>query len=253
MRAYRLRHYRSRVHDGPLAGFQARARETDLHVRMAPEGRSIEALRERTLELILKYRGHIEDHIASDPAFARALSPVAPPAFCPRIIREMIHAGQAAGVGPMAAVAGAMAEAVGRDLLAESAVVTVENGGDVFLKTDGPATLAVFAGRSPFSMKIGVRVEPGDSPMGVCTSSGTVGHSLSMGRADAACVLSRSCSLADAVATAAGNLVQSRRDIEKALAFTRKIPSVMGALIILGDAMGAWGALEVTPLSGKKG
>jgi ApbE superfamily uncharacterized protein (UPF0280 family) len=165
----------------------------------------------------------------------------------------MALAGQRAGVGPMAAVAGAIAEWVGRALLSENEEVIVENGGDIFLKTGRPVTVGVFAGRSPLNMKIGLRVDSGSKPAAVCTSSGTFGHSLSRGSADAVCVQSASCALADAVATAAGNRVRTAGDITSAIDFVKSIDPLGGILIVKDDTVGMWGDLKVVPLAGKKG
>jgi ApbE superfamily uncharacterized protein (UPF0280 family) len=142
---------------------------------------------------------------------------------------------------------------VGQGLLAHSAEVIVENGGDVFLKTRQAATVAVFAGASPLSLAVGVRVGGRDRPCGVCTSSGTVGPSLSFGKADAVCVVSDSCALADAAATAIGNRVQSGRDIPGAVEFGRGIRGVAGLAVIVGDRLGAWGEVEIVPLARKRG
>jgi hypothetical protein len=165
----------------------------------------------------------------------------------------MVAAGAAAGVGPMAAVAGAIAAQVGQGLLAHSAEVIVENGGDVFLKTRQAATVAVYAGASPLSLAVGVRVGGRERPCGVCTSSGTVGPSLSFGKADAVCVVSASCALADAAATAIGNRVQSGRDIPGAVEFGRSIRGVAGLAIIVGERLGVWGEVEIVALARKRG
>ena len=129
--------------------------------------------------------------------------------------------------------------------------VIVENGGDVFIKTDAPLTVAIFAGKSPLNLRIGIRLSGGSKPVAVCTSSGTVGHSLSLGKADAVCVVSNSCAIADAAATAIGNLVQSIADIEYAIAKGKCIEKIRGILIIVGGKIGIWGDLEVIPLKGK--
>jgi len=160
----------------------------------------------------------------------------------------MAAAGEAAGVGPMAAVAGAIAAHVGVDLLPYSTEVIVENGGDVFLKIKGPGTIAIYAGSSPLSLKIGIKVYPDDRPLGVCTSSGTVGHSLSFGRADAVCVISRDCALADATATAVCNQVKSGKDIQKAIDTGKRIRDVDGLVVVIGDQIGMWGDVEIVPL-----
>jgi ApbE superfamily uncharacterized protein (UPF0280 family) len=162
----------------------------------------------------------------------------------------MIEAGRKAGVGPMAAVAGAVAEYVGRGLMTRSPDVIVENGGDIFIRTDDPLTIGVFAGNSPLSMKVGLKIDASGNGVGVCTSSGTIGHSLSLGSADAVCVVSSSCALADASATAIGNIVRSAADMKRALAVGQKISGIEGILIIRGDRLGAWGKLEIVPISG---
>jgi ApbE superfamily uncharacterized protein (UPF0280 family) len=153
----------------------------------------------------------------------------------------------------MAAVAGAIAEYVGKDLLSYTDEVVVENGGDIFIKTGSPVTIGIFAGRSPFSMHIGLRVDPGKKPVSICTSSGTIGHSLSLGKADAVCVISKSCPLADAAATSIGNHVISKTDIQKAIEFGKNIDGVTGLVIIMGDRIGLYGKVEIVPLKIKKG
>ena len=86
--------------------------------------------------------------------------------------------------------------------------------------------------------------------MGICTSSATVGHSLSLGAADAAVILANSAALADAVATRVGNRIQQKGDIPAALELAQSIPGVTGALVVLGGDLGAWGDLEMVDLAG---
>jgi ApbE superfamily uncharacterized protein (UPF0280 family) len=160
----------------------------------------------------------------------------------------MIEAGRRAGVGPMAAVAGAIAEYVGRDLLGYSNEVIVENGGDIFLAMTDPATIAILAGSSPLSNRLGLRADFPQGSVGICTSSGTVGHSLSLGAADAVVVLSESTALADAVATALGNKVGDGADIEAALAAGKAIEGVLGLVVIVGARLGVWGQVELVHL-----
>lgn len=158
----------------------------------------------------------------------------------------MAEAALKAGVGPMAAVAGATAEYVGRDLLKSSAEVIVENGGDIFIKTLESRKMGIYAGRSALSEKIALTIHPDQTPLGVCTSSGTVGHSVSFGRADAVVILSKDTSLADAVATSVGNRVKTAKDIEDALAFAQTISGVDGVVVIIDDKIGMWGEVEIT-------
>ena len=97
-------------------------------------------------------------------------------------------------------------------------------------------------------MSIGLRLDPGESSLSVCTSSGTVGHSLSLGKADAVCVVSDSCPLADAAATSIGNRVKSKAHIESAIDFGKNIQGVNGIVVIMGLEIGMWGELEVVPI-----
>lgn len=241
------RTYRSRVTAGRLASFQVVVRETDLMIRASRDER------EAALRLVGEHRALLEAYIRAHPGFLSALSPWTARGPAPALVQEMIAAAAAAGVGPMAAVAGAIAARVGCGLLESSEEVIVENGGDIFLKTAAPATVALYAGGSPLSLRIGVVVDGRGQPMAVCTSSGTIGHSLSFGRADAACVVARSCALADAAATAVGNRVQSPRDLRRAIAAGRRIPGVEGLVIVAGDQVAFWGAVELVALAAEKG
>ena len=198
---------------------------------------------------MLKCRRLLEGYIKQRPVFATSLAPVSVAQNAPEIIKEMAALAEKAGVGPMAAVAGAIAEFVGSGLAAFSPEVIVENGGDIYLKSLSDRVVGIYAGLSPLSGKIGLEIKGADTPLGVCTSSGTVGHSMSLGRADAVVVVSRSAALADAVATAAGNLIIRVDDIAKGLEFARGISGVLGVVIIKDDQLGVWGRVKICPLS----
>jgi hypothetical protein len=126
--------------------------------------------------------------------------------------------------------------------------VIVENGGDICLAGSKERTVGIYAGSSPLSLKIGVAVDPEETPLGICTSSGTVGHSVSFGKADAVCVVSKSATLADAAATGIGNIVQGQEDIGRGLERGKEIEGVSGVLIIVGEKMGAWGKMRLVKL-----
>ena len=236
---YSERTYRNKVSDDNLTSFHVIVRETDLYIR-ADRNLSDVALRS-----VYKYRGFIESYIKQHPDFLTSLKPIDDNKLAPPIIEDMLRTSRVAGVGPMASVAGAIAEHVGYDLLQLSRDVIVENGGDIFLKTENDAQVGIFAGDSPLSYKIALRFKPEQMPLGICTSSGTVGHSLSFGRADAVCVVSESATMADAVATAIGNLVKNKSDIKKAIERGMNIEGVRGVLIIFGKYFGAIGEIEI--------
>jgi ApbE superfamily uncharacterized protein (UPF0280 family) len=214
-------------------------KETDLLVRA---DRSLETV---TRDLVLKHRIPLEHYLEQHPEFVHTMIPLPLDRLASPIVKTMIAAGQKAGVGPMAAVAGAIAEYVGRDLSAHSKDVIVENGGDIFIRTGFPLVAAIFAGKSPLSSKLGVRIDSPDRPVAVCTSSGTLGHSISLGWADAAVVISESAALGDAAATAIGNKVSGKNDIKPAIELGKRIEGVMGIVVILGKEIGFWGDVEL--------
>ena len=236
---YQPRYYRDWSKDRDLVSFNVMIKETDLYIRARRH------LRDKALEIVQRQRTLLENYITRHPGFLTALEPFPVGDDAPAIARAMEAAGEKVGVGPMAAVAGAFAEFVGRELLRFSAEVIVENGGDIFLKTEKKRLVGIYAGESPYTGKIALQIKPADTPLGVCTSSGTVGHSLSFGKADAVIVLSPSTALADAAATAIGNIVKEETDIQKALDFARGVAGLLGVAVIINDKMGVWGKINL--------
>jgi ApbE superfamily uncharacterized protein (UPF0280 family) len=239
---YRERTYRRRVRTRGLVSFQVQIKETDLWISADRD------LTREARDLALACRHPLEHYIRAHPLFLTTLSPIPEDPFAPLMVKEMIRASSQVGTGPMASVAGAIAQHVGEGLLGLSGEVIVENGGDLFLAAKRPVTVAVFAGSSPLSERLGMRVYPHQMPLGVCTSSGTIGHSLSLGNADAVCVLSRSAALADAAATALGNKIKSVRDIAPATDWTRTVEGIVGGVVIIGATMASWGEVELVNL-----
>jgi uncharacterized protein len=237
---YEERIYRNMIKGISLEFFNVRVNETDLMI-----GTRL-LLHAQALECVKKYRMQIENYIKNHELFLKSLSPIEAETDAPEIIKRMSLAGQKAGVGPMASVAGAISEMTGMELLNYSDEVIVENGGDIFIKTSIPRKVGIFAGDSILNEKIALKILPEDTPSGICTSSGKVGHSLSFGKSDATVVISRDCFLADAVATAAGNMVKSKIDMENAVDFAKNIKGVDGLVIIVEDKMNIWGDVNIT-------
>ncbi|OQY53456.1 MAG: hypothetical protein B6230_00035 [Desulfobacteraceae bacterium 4572_89] len=235
--------YRSQHQKKGLVSFEITIKETNLNIQARKD------LSKKAIQEALKYRNFIENHINKFPAFATSLSPLSQVYLAPAIITDMIDAGKRANVGPMAAVAGAMAQYVGEGLLTLSKEVVVENGGDIFIKSDSETLFSIYAGTSPLSMTTGILVEKRETGFGMCTSSGSLGHSKSFGRADAASVVADSCALADAAATALCNMVQKSSDIEKAIHAGKQIQGIQGIVIIKGKHIGLWGDLKLVRLS----
>jgi len=238
-KGYQKRFYRELTKDSDLIGQEVIVKETDLFIFAEKDVKSIAE------EIVKKYRAQIEDYIKHRPEFMTSLEPIMDDASAAEIIKEMIRTTGLAGVGPMASVAGAIAEFTGKELLAHSKQIIIENGGDIFIKSDKVRTVAVYAGDSPISNKIFIKIKPEDTPVGICTSSGTVGHSLSFGKADACVIMAKSAILADAVATAACNRIKEKKDIAPGLEFAISIKGVKGAAAILGKYFGSIGDIEL--------
>ena len=237
------RFYRQWIKDSDLVSFDVAAKQTDLYIRARRN------LKNKARKSLLKHRASLEKYIEHHPLFLTTLEPYQIEEDTPAIVKEMAKAAQMAKVGPMAAVAGAIAEAVGRDLLPFSSEVIVENGGDIFLKILKKRLVGIYAGQSPFTGKIALEIEPQETPLGICTSSATIGHSLSLGSADAVIALSPSTPLADAAATAIGNMVENTHDISKAIEKAQSIKGLRGIVTIKGDELGIWGKVKIVPLS----
>lgn len=239
---YEPRFYRERMSPEGLVCFRVVQAQTDLHVS-ARRDLSAEAA-----ELVRACRADLEDFIAKQPMFAETFVPYDVPDSAPAIVLEMARAAGAAGVGPMAAVAGAVADHVGRGLSEVCDDVIVENGGDIFIVTSVPRKASIYAGTSPLSERVAIRIDPDRAPRGLCTSSATVGPSVSLGKADAAVVMARSAALADAVASAVGNRVRSTEDVEAALDLGAAIDGVTGVVVIVGETLGIKGSVELEPV-----
>ena len=237
---YQKRFYRDWVKAKELYLTHILEKETDLQI-LTDKPLDKNFVKER----IRLYRWNIENYIDRDRRFLAALKPITVELNAPLIVKQMAEQSKKANVGPMAAVAGAVAEFLGRDLLKKGyKEVIIENGGDIFLKTRKVCTIGICAGKSKLWNKLSLRVKPKDTPMGICTSSGTIGHSLSFGYADSVVILSRDASLADALATATANLIESKQDLPKALAFARSIKRICGVAIIFKNNLISWGSVE---------
>jgi len=234
------RFYRRWVTAEDLVGFEVCVDETDLAILAEVD------LSELALAAVERLRGELLAYIGRHREFLSSLKPVEAAPDAPLIVRRMAQAGSKFGVGPMAAVAGAIAEVVGRELLEHSSQVSVENGGDIFIKMNAPRRVTLYAGPgSPFSKKLGLMLDSSDAPVAVCTSSGTVGHSLSFGRADAVVAIADSAASADAAATAIANTIREPHDIQPALDRQTQRGELRGLLIAMGDKLGAWGEIQL--------
>lgn len=242
---FQPRTYRDFLEADRFKTFRVVVETSDLYVKALL---NLEGEAER---LVRQCRCQIETAIAARPEFLTSMTPLPETPGDALPVVRMLRAGWKAGTGPMAAVAGAVAEFVGRGLLMWSPEVIVENGGDIFLQVEQPVVVGLIAGMSPFSGRIGLRVPATPLPLGVCTSSATVGPSTSLGKADAVTIVSKDTALADAVATAAGNLIRRPSDLKRAVEWTLTIPGVDGAVAVMGDKIAAMGDIELVPIPEK--
>ncbi len=240
---YEKRFYRLWSKSKNLISFEVRVKETDLFISADRD------LTKEAKEAVGKSREYIEGYIKLHPNFKTSLTPLPHDKNAPEIIRQMLKAAYKAGVGPMAAVAGAIAGEVAKQLLSRTREILVENGGDIYILAKSARKIGIFAGDSPLSNKLAIEISAKDTPCGICTSSATVGESLSFGKADAAVIYSRDCALADAAATAVCNIVKSKGDIKKGINLAKGIKGVEGALIIIKDAFGAWGRIKLVDIT----
>jgi ApbE superfamily uncharacterized protein (UPF0280 family) len=198
-------------------------------------------------EEIRRQRRFLVSHILQQPSFKTALDPLDVPDDAPAIVRRMAAAAARAGVGPMAAVAGALAGCAVRAMAEAGArYAVVDNGGDIAFLIDRPVTVGIFTGPARIR-DIAFRIEPRPDLFSVCTSSGTVGHSLSFGRADAAVVVAADACLADAAATALGNGVPGDDPAPIESAVRRVLAmGVEGCLVVADEVLVCGG--ELPPL-----
>ncbi len=236
---YERRFYRRWVANKDLFPCHVTVKQTDLYILARGD------IRDKAIKSTLKHRASIEKYIQKNPLFLTTLKPYPADDQAPIIIKEMIKASTTVDVGPMASVAGAIAEAIGKDLLSFSSDIIIENGGDDFLRTTKKRLVGIYAGESPLSGRIALEIKPQETPLGICTSSATIGHSLSLGSADAVVVLSHSTSFADAAATAICNTIHAPEDIPKAINRAQGMSNLYGIVIIKGDQIGFWGKIKI--------
>jgi ApbE superfamily uncharacterized protein (UPF0280 family) len=233
------RTYRDRMDGGRFLSFAVTHRETDLWIGVSG-GHSVSRMQNFALKRIEDLRRLLDGYAKEDGKFLCAMAPYIPKEPAPSLIERMLGYARKADVGPMASVAGVFAQEIGEALCEEFGVdeCIVENGGDIYLHIVEPVTVSVFAGTSPLSYHTALVVEPGFAPLGICTSSGTVGHSFSYGRADAVTIACNDAGLADAFATAFANRVMGKTDIERILERACDIPEILGITIIIDDLLG---------------
>jgi ApbE superfamily uncharacterized protein (UPF0280 family) len=177
-------------------------------------------------EAMVAARQEVEAHLAADPFFGMTLEPYIPKTESLTVSR-MAKAGSKAGVGPMAAVAGSIAWAG-----------VIDNGGDIAIISDRDVRIGLYAGGAPAGASRAFILPKQSRIYGICTSSASVGPSISFGTADAVTVFARDVSLADAWATSLCNRTGTGAE---GLFSPLEHSGVDGAYVVMGDETTQWG------------
>lgn len=247
---YEPRWYRKIVDSERFTTFQVEWLETDLWIAIDRSSFN-PAIPSFILEQIKGLRNTLDKYIRKNEQFLRSLVPIPDDISAPQEIRRMISASAIARIGPMSAVAGLFSEIIGNEVVKRYNVqeIIVENGGDLFISIKKNIDILVYAGNSPLSNNIAVTIPWEMSPLGLCTSSGTVGHSLSFGKADAVMIACKDTAIADSLATRFGNEVKKPDDIEPALKLAESFKEILSILIIIEDRIGIRGRFAIKPYS----
>ncbi len=239
---YVERFYRKTIKPSDLFSFPVKIKESDLMIYAQAD------LSELTYSILDKERRNLEAYIRYNPQFRDSLIPISVDDFAPPICKIMVESTKKAKVGPMAAVAGAVNDRLASELLFKTTDLIIENGGDLLIHSLKERIVAIYAGEdSPFRTHIGLLINPGKT-YGVATSSGQIGPSLSFGKADAVTIIARSSAMADAWATSIGNLINSKKDVEKVLKYCENIQEIIGVVIVFRDVLGARGDIQLVHL-----
>ena len=239
---YRERSYRSRFSDDGRRWFCVKFLESDLWIGV-DSGSYHASMEEEVYAFLVDLRRRMDAYLLMDPQYKSALTPYDAGLEAPSILKEMSRVSYKTGIGPMSAVAGAVAKHVA-DYLGTKEVI-VENGGDIYASVAEDMDISVFAGQSPLSEKVGLHIPAAAFPCGICTSRGTVGPSLSLGRADAMMIVCKDVLLADSYATAMANRIKTVNDLQPGIEKIQNIPEILGALAVKDDKLAVCGQYEL--------
>ena len=243
---YRERSYRRRFSNDGRHWFCVRFLESDLWIGV-DNGSYQASMEQEIYSVLVELRRSMDAYLLSDPSYKSSLIPYDAGVEAPSILKNMSKVSHKTGIGPMSAVAGAVALYVAdfiRERLGVGEVI-VENGGDIYADAREDMDIAVFAGQSPLSERVGLHIPASAFPLGICTSSGTVGPSLSLGRADAMMIVCRDVLLADSYATAMANRIRTAADLQPVIDLIRTVPDILGALAVKDDRMAVCGRFEL--------
>lgn len=242
--------------------------ETDLFITLTKDIDKNEIIKFCTKE-IQEIRNIIKFWIKLYPEIQHSLEPVQCPPGAPLCIAEMCEASGLAHVGPFACVAGMIAQFIATKIhfhLREKQLcsdVIVENGGDIYLYSNKERIVGILANPKE-ECTLGLRFAKEQFPLAICSSSATIGHSLSFGKGDLSVVIAKNASLADALATSYGNVLKSAKEINTVLAQAQKDfrialqdnpfadihekHGLLGVFLQIDEKIGAWGTVELAAI-----
>jgi ApbE superfamily uncharacterized protein (UPF0280 family) len=241
---YEKRFYRTWTEHRPLHHHELKIEESDL-LLLFDNGNDAARLIAEADQALRRVRTAIKRYIHAVPSFAHALTPTKSDPDAPRVISDMIRAGQIWNVGPMAAVAGTVAEYVARAVHHGEGTVIVENGGDIFALSEVPVRFGLYAGEaSPFKSALTFEVAAGGG-VSICTSSGRIGPSFSKGSADAAVAIHRVGAVADAAATSIANRIRHSADVDAVVQQEQSKNRLRALISCMDDRLGMWGEISL--------
>lgn len=243
---YKERSYRSRFSGDERRWFCVKFLESDLWIGV-DSGSYSASMEAEVYSMLVELRRSMDAYLLMDPGYKASLVPYDAGVEAPGILKEMSLVSHKTGIGPMSAVAGAVALRVAGFIKSKFGVkeVIVENGGDIYAEATSDMDISVFAGQSSLSEKVGLHIPATSFPLGICTSSGTVGPSLSLGRADAMMIVCKDVLLADSYATAMANRIKTVNDLQPVIEQIQNIPEIQGAIAVKDDHMAICGQFEL--------
>lgn len=238
------RTYRHSMGSNRFSSFSLAIAESDVWVGYRGDADAA-LIKKETASLVRRLRSRILGY--EDRAFLSSLVPLSPIADVSDFLKGMFDAAAKAQVGPMASVAGAVAQEIGIHLKKQFLLteIVVENGGDLYIDVLEPLSVKILIPTSRFSGNLSLIIDPLYCPLGLCSSSATFGHSMSFGMADIVMVACSDAALSDAYATAYCNQVKRKDDVQKICEALVANAEVISALVVLDDTLAIGGRLEV--------
>ena len=216
----------------------------------------------RAKEAFYYHRKILEKYVLKDHQFLKSFSPVKVTTD-DVIIKLMAETAFLCNVGPMATVAGALADLMLERMSVKNEadfipakIALVENGGEIAIDSEKPMKIALYAGKNELNLNVGFLIEKKDNPIGIGTSSATIGHAISLGEADAVTIFADNATLADGAATAIANLVKGadiEKSIKRGLDAVDDIEGLKGAFISRKNKVGQVGKIpQLIKIEGNK-